>query len=452
MKTRSSSRQSPIGGVGSGGGVKLSMQSQNSPTLCLAALLAFLIGFWTSNTAAQNVHQNIRLPNPTGPYGVGRVSYDWIDEHRSDPSNDSAKREIMVDIWYPADLSQGASRAPLLPGASRLTGISEEIMRDDQFKQAWPAVRTGAVASHAVANAQVTKGITRFPLLIFSPGLGSPTFAYTSQLEDFASHGYIVAAIEHTYDTPAVIFPDGRIVPFAKDLWSRNPEPTAPGAEGEALHKKRTELWADDIVFVLNRFASLNGDRQFLFYRRVDLDRAGTFGHSSGGRAAARACQLDRRIKACLNEDGSSFWEPLWLDSSGKSMEQPFMMLDHRDPDFSDSMMIAHGIDPVAYRKRRSDRQAEARSKIYETIKGGSYEVTITTPGVSHGSFTDLFFLRSAAVSKDTSADLRVLNLVRVYVRAFFDKYLNQKSTTLLEPSNAQNADVVVQAFGAASH
>ena len=99
----------------------------------------------------------------------------------------SAKREIMVDIWYPADVSRGASKAPLLPGASRLTGISEAIMRDEQFKQAWPAVRSGAVASHAVANAQVTKGITRFPVLIFSPGLGSP-LAYTSQLEDFASH------------------------------------------------------------------------------------------------------------------------------------------------------------------------------------------------------------------------------------------------------------------------
>jgi hypothetical protein len=118
------------------------MYSRNSSTLCLTALLAFLIGFCTSNTAAQNVDQNIKLPNPTDPYGVGRVSYDWIDEHRSDPSNNSAKREIMVDIWYPADVSQGASKAPLLPGASRLTGISEESMRDGQFQQAWPAVRT----------------------------------------------------------------------------------------------------------------------------------------------------------------------------------------------------------------------------------------------------------------------------------------------------------------------
>ena len=77
----------------------------------------------------------------------------------------------------------------------------------------------------------------------------------------------------------------------------------------------------------------------------------------------------------------------------------------------------------------------------------------ITTPGVSHGSFTDLLFLRSAAAGKDTRADIRVLNLDRLYVRAFFDRYLNQERTTLLETSyskQAQSSDVIVHAFGAA--
>ena len=115
--------------------------------------------------------------------------------------------------------------------------------------------------------------------------------------------------------------------------------------------------------------------------------------------------------------------------------------------------MIEHGIDPVAYRKRRLDRQGEAQKNIYETIAGGRYEVTITTPGVSHGSFTDLLFLRSAAAGKDTSADLRVLNLERLYVRAFFDRYLNQERTTLLgtrDSRQPQSSEVIVHAFGAA--
>ena len=373
------------------------MCKKRSSTRGVSVLLALCLCIPVSYIAAQDT--KIELPNPTGPYAIGRLSYDWVDEHRSDPSN-GGKREIMVDIWYPADGPRSATTAPLLPGASRLTGVSEQIMRD-QFKQAWPSVRSGAVASHAVENAPVTKKLKKLAVLIFSPGLGSATYAYTSQLEDLASHGYLVAAIEHTYDTPAVIFPDGRVVPFDKDLWSRNPEPSTPGAQGEILHKQRTELWADDMIFALNSLASLNGNRRTPFYQRIDLDRVGAFGHSSGGRAAARACQLDRRIKVCLSEDGNWFWEPFWLDNSGKSMEQTFMMLDHRDPDPPDSMMIEHGIDPVAYRKRRLDRQVEAQKKIYETIAGGSYEVTITTPGVSHGSFTDRSTFSSVGRSRE---------------------------------------------------
>ena len=46
--------------------------------------------------------------------------------------------------------------------------------------------------------------------------LGAPTFTYTVQFEDLASHGFRVAAIDHTSDTPLVVFPDGRAVPISQ--------------------------------------------------------------------------------------------------------------------------------------------------------------------------------------------------------------------------------------------
>ena len=30
-------------------------------------------------------HQTLVMPAPTGPYAVGRMEYDWIDQQRSDP-------------------------------------------------------------------------------------------------------------------------------------------------------------------------------------------------------------------------------------------------------------------------------------------------------------------------------------------------------------------------------
>lgn len=49
-----------------------------------------------------------------------------------------------------------------------------------------------------------------FPVLIFSPGLVATRIMYTTLLEIVASHGWIVVAIDHTYDALVVEFPDGR--------------------------------------------------------------------------------------------------------------------------------------------------------------------------------------------------------------------------------------------------
>src|SRR5881296_1207699 len=47
------------------------------------------------------------LPSPTGPFAIGRVTVHWIDPSRIEPF--SAKpRELMIDIWYPADSATGA--------------------------------------------------------------------------------------------------------------------------------------------------------------------------------------------------------------------------------------------------------------------------------------------------------------------------------------------------------
>ena len=38
------------------------------------------------------------------------------------------------------------------------------------------------------------------------------------------------------------------------------------------------------------------------FYARLDTGKIGAFGHSIGGLTAARTCQIDLRVKACMAE------------------------------------------------------------------------------------------------------------------------------------------------------
>src|SRR5258706_10843588 len=50
------------------------------------------------------------LPTPTGPFGVGRVTVHWTDSSRTEPLAQKANpRELMVDIWYPAESAPGAT-------------------------------------------------------------------------------------------------------------------------------------------------------------------------------------------------------------------------------------------------------------------------------------------------------------------------------------------------------
>jgi predicted dienelactone hydrolase len=111
------------------------------------------------------------------------------------------------------------------------------------------------VETHTFENAPIAGGTARFPLLIFSHGGGVPTFGYTSQIEELVSQGYVVAAIEHTYEDGAVGFPDGRVFPLS--LNSVNFYKTLGRPETHAWEQSRDDVWAADIRFVLDQVKRL---------------------------------------------------------------------------------------------------------------------------------------------------------------------------------------------------
>ena len=59
------------------------------------------------------------MPEPTGPYPVGRVSYDWVNSARTEiyAANPEDRRELVVFVWYPAKPRLLAEFAPYLPPA-----------------------------------------------------------------------------------------------------------------------------------------------------------------------------------------------------------------------------------------------------------------------------------------------------------------------------------------------
>jgi predicted dienelactone hydrolase len=54
--------------------------------------------------------------------------------------------------------------------------------------------------------------MARFPVVLFSPGGGLKALTYHVFLEDLASHGWIVAALDPPYNPRAMRMPDGRVL------------------------------------------------------------------------------------------------------------------------------------------------------------------------------------------------------------------------------------------------
>ena len=145
------------------------------------------------------------LPEPTGPCPVGTTSLHLKDVSRPDPWAAGVNaRELMVSLWYPATPSDGRRAQYMTPAESerQLTGRGITSIPPDTLS----TVRTNAVTDATPAGNQRS-----LPLVVLSPGFTNPRSVLTGLAEDLASHGYVAAGIDHTYESFATAFPDGRV-------------------------------------------------------------------------------------------------------------------------------------------------------------------------------------------------------------------------------------------------
>ena len=373
------------------------------------------------------------LPPPTGRFAVGKVTVHWADESRIEPlSPNHEPRELMVDIWYPAEPSNVAP-VNYLDAAAYEKAMGTDGFQDF-FREASETLRQG-VRTHALASAPYAGSAEQSPVMIFSPGGGMVREVYGAQFEDLASHGYVVAAISHPYDAIVTLFPEGRKIAYSDKRW-----PTTPSVEGEA-NLNQLEWHANDIRFVLDELtrANLASSSVLPFAGHLDLSHVGAFGHSFGGIAAAHACQLDRRFKACLNEDGVVAKRPLFLDDRGWAMDQAFMLILHDPPtrpltdeQVAQMKMPRERIEALV-RKLDADEEGALRN----TGKG-SYRVRLRSEKVGHMDFSDLPLL-GAHDRSDADKRAAILATVRSYVVAFFGQYLRGANSELLKEADPAN-------------
>ena len=384
-----------------------------------------------------------RLPNPAGPFGIGRVGYDWIDGTRADrfASDLATRRELMVYVWYPTHKNPAGAAGAYLPGAAQMDRVPE-IQRGmrEEFEANWPLIVSGAITSHAVEHALVARRPAKFPVILLSHGMGGSGFEYTALIEYLVSLGYVVVSIEHTETAAAVLFPDGRIIAFHRDS-------VPPGLSPEEQFKRMAqaatlgmEEGAGDVRFVLKRLTELNRGtaREFVLAGRLDLDRVVAMGHSAGAEFAARACELDARFKACVDLDGGMVpMAALPEFPDGATIKQPLLFMEAYYPE--SRMGGSHAQHEEYFKKREAQ---------LESCPKGTYAVVLRSPGMMHGSFSDYALLSAGNRSDEIRQALHNLDLVESFTRGFLDRTLKHEKGTLLDGGEASHPEVEVVAYG----
>jgi predicted dienelactone hydrolase len=418
-------------------------------------LLAFLLVLTLSiSISAQkdSAQSNVpALPQPSGPFGVGRVAFDWTDPNRpADMAEDrGAHSELMVYIWYPTEASSKEVKGILFPGAKQFDSAPDisASLKGQIFGGNWPLVVSGAITSHAQENAAIAKNRKTFPVIIFSPGASGTCFQYSSALENLVSHGYVVAAIEHTSEVFAVAFSDGAIHTYSAKRIPQQflPPPGATKEEYEdkleAWYRHCVDVRAADESFVLDKLIELNkgADGSSQFSRRLDLARVAAAGHSRGGWSSILTCRRDERIKACVNEDGNAGGQG--LDYPGAPIpKQPILYVEIppvlKPGTTPNDWIVLKQLHLTA--EEWMQQWHETVNKEFRAFPAGGYFVQLTLPGLEHYSFSDEVFLRAAkdgAGNKEEMA-LRGLRLTEEITRAFLDEVLkNEKQTRLRDDS-----------------
>jgi hypothetical protein len=398
------------------------------------------------------------LPTPSGCYGIGRVSYEMIDPSRSEPLSPKPNehRRMMVYVWYPTDKKSmvGKATAPYLPG---FDDAQSKVSPGDVADMFYPATYEGQQslpATVVVDHAPIARGKQRFPLLLFAHGWGNPTFLYTAEIQDIVSHGYFVAAIDHPYDTNYTRFPDGEVIGFAQESFnkaSRQPHGI------RAYTKERVEVMARDNRYALTQLLNYAQSRNVHapFYERIDADKIGAFGHSIGGLAAARTCQIDSRVWACMDQDSTDYrGSPFVVSDLQETERQPFFLYVVSSADVWSSKALNPSDEELAQQKlSRPDfnsimqQQQQNQTRQLTEIVGGSYRLMLfDLPGFVHRSFTDQTLLASKL---DHEQSLHNFHVAQIYTLAFFDKCLKGDRTTVLDTGNTIDRRAKLETFPA---
>ena len=356
-----------------------------------AILLVILIGIY-------EVRYGFKIPEPTGPHPVGVKDLIMTDSSRE--SHEKGRR-LLVRLYYPVAAASG-TRVPYFPDPGIANNLAEmmdvPLFTVSHLKYG----RTNATFDPAPAI------LSNLPLIIFSHGLNGMRAQNTYLLEDLASHGYLVAGIEHHGFSIGSIFPDGTLGEYSK----KN-ELSHPDAGRDII-----TTWSKDQEFVHNQLIELNNQNK-LFQEKQNLGKTGLLGHSFGGATSFHTVSLENNFTAAINMDGFYFGKDPKAGTNKPIMEiraEPLAAIH-----MNKKQLKSAGLTPEIYEDMMFTQWEE---RFREYAQGEAYRYVFK--GANHLSFTDLVLgvpFKSILMKDHDFYHKKT----RMLVKDFFDKTLKDQ-------------------------
>jgi Platelet-activating factor acetylhydrolase, isoform II len=387
------------------------------------------------------------FPSPSGSHAIGTLTYHWVDTDRTDifSTDANARRELMVQIWYPAKATEPLpSPSPHAPYVQNASALAKAL---SQLKNLPTALfgQLKYVTTHSLLGVPVADTKPNYPVLIFLEGAIGFRQMNTFQVEALVSQGFIVTAIDQPHTAAVVVFPDGREVGsllldqmIALIHQSHSPTAIAPTFNGRVYEKGIVPYLAEDVSFTLNQLAALNQtDPNAILTGRLDLLHVGTFGISLGGIVGSEACRIEPRLRACLFMDA-----PMSVDVVKSGLRQP-------------AMWITRDVETMRLERRRSGGWTEADISEHQTsmrtvfnkTHGAAYFVQV--PGIFHVNLTDVPLwsplLPWLGITGPINAE-RAHDIINAYSLAFFNRHLLGREEALIDDPASQYPEVIFNA------
>jgi platelet-activating factor acetylhydrolase len=169
---------------------------------------------------------------------------------------------------------------------------------------------------------ELETGSSGFPVVLFSHSFTGVKEQNSALLQEIASWGHIVVAVDHPHDAALVLYPDGSTADFRGYDMPKESEPR----NWWRFRHEHARWRALDLAHALEKTVELSFDERSPLRGKIDLSRVACVGHSFGGAAAVMLAQMDPRITGVVALD-PWMW-PLGRETAMAGCPCPLLVLE----------------------------------------------------------------------------------------------------------------------------